>query len=50
MTSIRGYGVTLAAIFALSGSPLPASAQMTVFDPSHYSQNLLTAARTGQLT
>ena len=46
MTSIRGYGVTLAAIFALSGSPLPASAQMTVFDPSNYSQNLLTAART----
>ncbi len=46
MISIRGYGVTLAAILALSGSALPASAQMHVFDPSNYSQNLLTAART----
>lgn len=46
MTSIRGYGVTLAAILALSGSALPASAQMHVFDPTNYSQNLLTAART----
>mgnify|MGYP001233120409 FL=1 len=48
MTSIRGYGVTLAAILALSGSALPASAQMHVFDPTNYSQNLLTAARTLQ--
>ena len=46
MTSIRGYGVTLAAILALSGSALPASAQMHVFDPTNYSQNLMTAART----
>ena len=46
MTSLRGYGVTLAAILALSGSALPASAQMQVFDPTNYSQNLLTAART----
>ncbi|MDO8973900.1 P-type conjugative transfer protein TrbJ [Reyranella sp.] len=46
MTSLRGYGVTLAAILALSGSALPASAQMHVFDPTNYSQNLLTAART----
>jgi len=48
MTSIRGYGVALAAILALSGSALPASAQMHVFDPTNYSQNLLTAARTLQ--
>ncbi len=48
MTAIRRYGVTLAALLALSGSALPASAQMTVFDPSNYSQNLLTAARTLQ--
>ena len=48
MTSIRRYGVSLAAVFALSGGALPASAQMTVFDPSNYSQNLLTAARTLQ--
>jgi len=46
LTSLRGYGVTLAAILALSGSALPASAQMHVFDPTNYSQNLLTAART----
>jgi len=46
MISIRGYGVTLAAILVLSGSALPASAQMHVFDPTNYSQNLLTAART----
>lgn len=46
MISIRGYGVTLAAILAFSGSALPASAQMHVFDPTNYSQNLLTAART----
>ena len=48
MTSIRRYGVALVAILALSGSALPASAQTTVFDPSNYSQNLLTAARTLQ--
>ena len=48
MISMRRYGVTLAAIVALSGGALPASAQMTVFDPSNYSQNLLTAARTLQ--
>ncbi|WP_422034436.1 P-type conjugative transfer protein TrbJ [Reyranella sp.] len=48
MNSIHRYGVTLAAILALSGAALPASAQMTVFDPSNYSQNLLTAARTLQ--
>ena len=46
MTSIRRYGVALAAIVALSGGALPASAQMHVFDPTNYSQNLLTAART----
>ncbi|OYY40168.1 MAG: P-type conjugative transfer protein TrbJ [Rhodospirillales bacterium 24-66-33] len=43
---MRRYGVALAAIVALSGGALPASAQMHVFDPSNYSQNLLTAART----
>ncbi|MGQ3302347.1 P-type conjugative transfer protein TrbJ [Reyranella sp.] len=46
MTSFRRSGVTLVAVLALSGGALPASAQMTVFDPSNYSQNLLTAART----
>ena len=46
MISIRRCSVTLVAILALSGGALPASAQMHVFDPSNYSQNLLTAART----
>ena len=46
MISIRRCSVTLVAILALSGGALPAWAQMHVFDPSNYSQNLLTAART----
>ena len=46
MTYIRRCGVTLVAILAFSGGALPASAQMHVFDPTNYSQNLLTAART----
>ena len=46
MTSVRQFGVALAAAIAIAGATLPAAAQMTVFDPSNYSQNLLTAART----
>jgi P-type conjugative transfer protein TrbJ len=46
MISIRRCSVTLVAILALSGGALPALAQMHVFDPSNYSQNMLTAART----
>jgi type IV secretion system protein TrbJ len=37
-----------AAAFALVVINVPARAQMTVFDPSNYSQNMLTAARTLQ--
>ena len=48
MMSIRRFGVTLAIVVVTGGSALPAVAQMTVFDPSNYSQNLLTAARTLQ--
>ena len=48
MTSIRRFGVTFAAAVVIAGTALPAAAQMTVFDPSNYSQNLLTAARTLQ--
>ena len=48
MTSIRRFGVTFAAAVVIAGTALPAAAQMTVFDPSNYSQNLLTAARTMQ--
>jgi len=48
MTSIRRCGVTLVAILTHSSGALPAAAQMHVFDPTNYSQNLLTAARTLQ--
>lgn len=53
----RGTGITsalsLGAAAMLGASvvtlaPVPASAQLSVFDPSNYSQNLLTAARTLQ--
>jgi P-type conjugative transfer protein TrbJ len=42
----RSAVIVAAAIIA--GTVLPASAQMTVFDPSNFSQNVLTAARTLQ--
>lgn len=48
---VRHRIVALVSCAALVAAPLgsaPASAQMTVFDPSNYSQNLLTAARTLQ--
>jgi len=40
------FGATGAAIMGVSLSGAPAHAQMTVFDPHNYSQNILTAART----
>jgi P-type conjugative transfer protein TrbJ len=43
-----GVGAAGAAITGMSLSGSPAHAQITVFDPSNYSQNLLTAARTLQ--
>ena len=57
MTRPRRFGmrvltaVALTASVAMGGLPgamAPASAQFTVFDPSNYSQNVLTAARTLQ--
>jgi type IV secretion system protein TrbJ len=48
---IADRGRTLLAIVSLTAvlaAGVPARAQMTVFDPSNYSQNLLTAARTLQ--
>ncbi|KAF0096790.1 MAG: conjugal transfer protein TrbJ [Rhodospirillaceae bacterium] len=48
MISIRRLGVTVATAVVIGAGALPAAAQMTVFDPSNYSQNLLTAARTLQ--
>ena len=57
MTRPRRFGMRMltvftltasGAIFGLPGAIAPASAQFTVFDPSNYSQNVLTAARTLQ--
>lgn len=44
--SKRGSGVTLAILLTLAS--VPVRAQWTVFDPTNYSQNLLTAARSLQ--
>lgn len=41
-----GLGATGAMVAGMVVTPTPARAQWTVFDPSNYSQNLLTAART----
>lgn len=41
-------GMTGALVISVTASVTPAHAQMTVFDPSNYSQNILTAARTLQ--
>lgn len=48
MIIVRRFGLTLAAALVIAGNALPAAAQMSVFDPANYSQNLLTAARTLQ--
>lgn len=51
MTTRSLMRVALAGALALPlmlDAPAPASAQVTVFDPSNYSQNVLTAARTLQ--
>src|SRR5882762_5877073 len=45
MIRTRRIVVALAAAAVIAGVALPSSAQMTVFDPSNYSQNVLTAAR-----
>ena len=49
-TSMRhiAIAVLLSAPLSLVGPATPAAAQVTVFDPHNYSQNLLTAARTLQ--
>ncbi|MBB5986523.1 P-type conjugative transfer protein TrbJ [Sphingobium lignivorans] len=47
IASALGLGATGALIIAVTTST-PAQAQWTVFDPSNYSQNILTAARTLQ--
>jgi P-type conjugative transfer protein TrbJ len=42
---LRRFAVAIVAASVLAGGSLPAAAQLTVFDPSNYSQNVLTAAR-----
>lgn len=46
VASVLGLGAAGAAVFGISPPATPASAQLSVFDPTNYSQNLLTAART----
>ena len=46
IAALLGVASTSATILAVGLHSAPAQAQMTVFDPSNYSQNLLTAART----
>jgi type IV secretion system protein TrbJ len=48
MNFIRRLELVFAIPLVVAGSAQPASAQQMVFDPSNYSQNLLTAARTLQ--
>ena len=50
IAGLSGLAIAGAAIVGLTLRSAPAEAQLTVFDPSNYSQNLLTAARTlGQI-
>jgi type IV secretion system protein TrbJ len=46
IAGLSGLAIAGATALGLSLHSAPAEAQMTVFDPSNYSQNLLTAART----
>src|SRR3546814_10492931 len=46
IASALAIGAAGSAVIGLSLAGAPAHAQITVFDPSNYSQNLLTAART----
>lgn len=45
MIVLRPFAVAIVAATVIAAGSLPASAQLTVFDPSNYSQNVLTAAR-----
>jgi P-type conjugative transfer protein TrbJ len=48
MILLRRLAVAIVAATAIASASVPALAQMTVFDPSNYSQNVLTAARSLQ--
>ena len=41
----RHLSAVSALAFAIAGAASPTSAQLTVFDPNNYAQNVLTAAR-----
>jgi P-type conjugative transfer protein TrbJ len=45
MIKLRSLAAASAVALILCGSAAPASAQLTVFDPTNFSQNVLTAAR-----
>ena len=45
MIVLRRFTIAMVAATAIASTAMPASAQLTVFDPSNYSQNVLTAAR-----
>lgn len=48
LCAVSGFGLMCAATVSLIVPLRPASAQISVFDPGNYSQNVLTAARTLQ--
>jgi P-type conjugative transfer protein TrbJ len=48
MILLRRLAVAIVAATAIASASVPALAQLTVFDPSNYSENLLTAARSLQ--
>src|SRR3546814_3630178 len=50
IASALAIGAAGSAVIGLSLAGAPAHAQITVFDPSNYSQNLLTAARSEEHT
>ena len=45
IASVLGFGAIGACAISVGLTPAPAHAQFTVFDPTNYSQNILTAAR-----
>jgi len=49
LSAASGFGLMVTATAALVGPTRPAAAQFTVFDPTNYAQNVLTAARTLQM-
>ncbi len=48
IAGILSTGAAISLVMGLAMTSTPAQAQLSVFDPSNYSQNLLSAARTLQ--